>query len=441
MKVAESIAGAKEFHIAQSVANAMENIRKLIETYGPRAPGSEAELNAQQAMAEQLKTRADSVGIEPFIVHRQAFMGFIPFTVACGVAAAILFFFKITLLTQIAAIVGVLGGLPLILEFVLYWRFIDPLFKKQTSHNVIARYNSTGTTKKRIILVGHADSQYEWTLNYKLGGNGMKGVLIPAVVGFVVIVVAALLKTLTEALGADWAWLNVLYEIVRWGIFAFFPFFAGFLFFQSHSKSVPGAADNLSGCQIAMSVLEELADAGIRFEDTEVDVVLSGSEEAGLRGAKAYVERHTAELHDPSVDTIVIALDTFRDLKDMAVYDRDRSGTVRHDKRVKELVKTAAAHCGLDLPYASIYIGASDAAAFTKAGIPATGFAAMDPTPPRYYHTRLDNWDILEPDAIEKGLEVTLEAVCMFGGQQATPSGQVLPAEDVRAYDALQDVL
>jgi len=416
MKTAEKLAGEKGFHIAQSTANVMENIRKLIERYGPRAPGSEAELKAQQAMGKQLEKVADSVEIEPFTVHRQAFMGFIPFTVACGFIASVLFFFKDNqLLTQIAAIIGVLGAIPLVLEFVLYWRFIDPLFKKQTSHNVIARYMPTGAVKKRILLVGHADSQYEWTLNYKFGGNGMKAVLIPAVVGFIIIVIASLLKTLTNALNIDWAWLMFLYNvIVRYGIFAFYPCMFGFLFFQSYTKSVPGAADNLSGCQIAMSVLEELSDAGIRFEDTEVDVILSGSEEAGLRGAKAYNEAHHDELHDPKVDTVVIALDTFRDMKDMAVYDRDRSGTVQHDKRVKELVKTAAERCGLDLPYASIYIGASDAAAFTKAGVPSTGFAAMDPTPPRYYHTRLDNWDILEPEAIEKGLEVTLEAVCMF---------------------------
>jgi Zn-dependent M28 family amino/carboxypeptidase len=247
----------------------------------------------------------------------------------------------------------------------------------------------------------------------------MKAILIPAVVGFIVIVIASLLKSLTTALGVDWGWLSFLYNvIVRYGIFVFFPFFAGFLFFQSHTRSVPGAADNLSGCQIAISVLEELTDAGIRFQDTEVDILLTGSEEAGLRGAKAYAEAHSGELHDSSVDTVCIALDTFRDLKDMAVYDRDRSGTVRHDKRVKELVKEAAMRCGLDLPYASIYIGASDAAAFTKAGIPSTGFAAMDPTPPKYYHTRLDSWDILEAEAIEKGLEVTLEAVCMFAGDQ-----------------------
>ncbi|MDR0884637.1 MAG: M20/M25/M40 family metallo-hydrolase [Oscillospiraceae bacterium] len=415
MQIANTIAGDKAFHLPERTAAVLARIRALIETHGPRAPGSDAELAAQKDMAAQLGKVCDNVAIEPFTLARAAFMGFIPFTVACGIAASVLFFLN---LTWIAALVGVAGSVPLILEFVLYWRFCDPIFPKQTSHNVLARYLPTGTVKKRIILVGHSDSQYEWTLNYKFGGNGMKAVLIPAVVGLIVIVIASVLKTVTNVwLDLDWAWLNVLYTVVRYGIFVFFPLFIAFLFFQSWTKSVPGAADNLSGCLIAMSVVEELADAGIRFADTEVDVVLSGSEEAGLRGAKAFVEQHGEELRDPNIDTVVIALDTFRDLKDMAVYDRDRSGTVQHDKRVKELVKEAAAHCGLDLPYASIYIGASDAAAFTKGKIPATGFAAMNPTPPRYYHTRLDNWDILEPDAIKKGLEVTLEAVCMFASR------------------------
>ena len=103
-----------------------------------------------------------------------------------------------------------------------------------------------------------------------------------------------------------------------------------------------------------------------------------------------------------------------RDLKDMAVYDRDLSGTLKHDKQVKALVKKAALNCGYDIPYASIYLGACDAAAFTQAGIKATGFAAMDPTPPRYYHTRLDTPDKLVPEALQAGAEVLLETVCLY---------------------------
>ena len=83
-------------------------------------------------------------------------------------------------------------------------------------------------------------------------------------------------------------------------------------------------------------------------------------------------KRYAQELKE--IETVVVACDTLRDLKDMAVYDRDLSGTLKHDKQVKELVKKAALNCGHDLPFASIYLGACDAAAFTQAGVKAPGF-------------------------------------------------------------------
>ncbi|HOD02678.1 MAG TPA: M28 family peptidase, partial [Clostridiales bacterium] len=90
------------------------------------------------------------------------------------------------------------------------------------------------------------------------------------------------------------------------------------------------------------------------------------------------------------------------------------SGTVKHDKQVKELLKEAAKNCGMDLPYSSVYIGSTDAAAFTQAKIKATGFAAMDPTPPRYYHTRLDDVDMLVPEALKAGVQILVETACLY---------------------------
>ena len=164
-----------------------------------------------------------------------------------------------------------------------------------------------------------------------------------------------------------------------------------------------------------MSILKLMKENNIEFENTEVRIMLTGSEEAGLRGAKNYAEMHEKELKE--IETVVIACDTMRDLKDMAVYDRDLSGTLKHDKQAKELVKRAAKNCGYDLPYASIYLGACDAAAFTQKKIKATGFAAMDPTPPKYYHTRLDTPDLLVPEALEVGVKVLLETACLYDSE------------------------
>ena len=401
---------ASKINMASSVDYMVKTITDICEKIGPRAPGSEAELKAQNYMGEDLKKWSDKVEVEEFIVHRQAFMGFIPFTVAMAIIATIIFFTDYPL---ISFILTILGFIPLVLEFVMYKQFIDPLFIGHKSHNLIATRSPKGEVKKRIILVAHADSQYEWILNYKLGGIGMKLFLIPGVVGLIACSIASLVKGIVvDFKGIDTPATNTFFLVVGIILCIFIIPYVGFLFLQSHTKSVPGANDNLSGCLGCMSVLKHLEEAGVRFENTEVRVILSGSEEAGLRGAKAYAKAHKDELKD--VETIVVACDTLRDLKDMAVYDRDLSGTLKHDTQVKQLVKKAALNCGHDLPYASIYLGACDAAAFTQAGIKATGFAAMDPTPPRYYHTRLDTPDKLCPDALQVGAEILLETVCLY---------------------------
>lgn len=389
----------------------VKNITRIVNEIGPRKPGSPEELKAQELMAKELSKYCEDVKIEEFKVHRQAFMGFIPFTVACAIASVFTYAFASPIISLILVI---LGFIPLLLEFVMYKQFIDPLFIGHPSHNVIAKRAPKGEVKKRIVFIGHSDSQFEWTLNYLLGGVGMKLVLIPAVVGLVADLIIAIIGIICAGTNgaleaAEPRWLMILGFVVGC---IFIPFQLGFLFFQSYTKSVPGASDNLSGCYGAISVAKALDDTDTRFENTEVVVICSGSEEAGLRGAKAYVNAHEKELKE--IETCVIACDTFRDLETMAVYDRDMSGTVKHDWGVKHLVKNAGANCGFDLHFESVYIGASDAAAFTQKGVKATGFAAMDPTPPRYYHTRLDNVENLREDAIAAGIEILIEAACIY---------------------------
>lgn len=403
---------SKDFDIDRQVEYAVKGITKVCRRIGPRKPGSPEEYRAQQWFQKDMKNYCEETRIEEFTLHRQGFMGFIPFTVACGIASVFVNWFA----SPIAALIlCICAFVPLVFEFLMYKEFDDFLFPKQTSHNMIAVRKPKGEVKQRIVMVGHSDSQFEWTLNYLIGGLQAKlFVEIPAVVGLIVQTVFALVCIIAGKGGAavniqSARWFFILFFVVSC---VFIPFEFAFLFFQSWTKSVPGASDNLSGCYVGMAVVKALDEAKVRFENTEVVVICSGSEEAGLRGSKAYAKAHEKELKE--IPTCVVALDTFRDLETMSVYHRDLSGTLQHHDGTKVLVHDACANCGFDVKYESIYIGGSDAASFTQRGIPATGFAAMDPAPPRYYHTRLDTPENLRPEAIKAGIEIMIEACCMF---------------------------
>ena len=93
------------------------------------------------------------------------------------------------------------------------------------------------------------------------------------------------------------------------------------------------------------------------------------------------------------------------------------NGGVNNDERVAKLIQTDAKNVGLDVPIGPISLGATDSAAASQAGFPASSFVAMDPTPARYYHTRLDTADNLSAQAIDTTVKLALEAVFLYDEQ------------------------
>ena len=88
---------------------------------------------------------------------------------------------------------------------------------------------------------------------------------------------------------------------------------------------------------------------------------------------------------------------------------------VKNDEAFSQFVKEAGAEAGYeDMKFASVFMGSSDAAAFSKAGIKSTAIAAMDPSPADYYHNRRDNFDRLNPEAIEAGFKVVLNTILKY---------------------------
>lgn len=385
-------------------------VKKVIRNIGPRASGSETERNAQEHFVDEMKTGADDVKLEEFSVHPVAFMAWV---VIDGISLLLAVLFSFLNMPLVSLCLAAFALLCLFTEFLMYWKFLDPFFPKKTSANVIGTRKPTGEVTQRIIFSGHVDSAWEWRF-MQVGGKVLFfGGTGYALIGLLyVLVISILLLIKCGPFGGE---ATGVLAILRWIELGFVPGFIMIMFFTNFRNPVPGANDNLTGTVTSIAVLKYLEDNDIRFEHTEVVAVSAGCEECGLRGSEAYIKAHKDEL--TAVPSVFFCMDTLRDYDDMAIYARDMTGTVKNDPRVCALMQKAGRDCGLDLPLHTVYLGASDAAAVSKLGVPAATLAAMDPSGPRYYHTRRDTDELLVPKTIEKSLDICLHALYTFDEQ------------------------
>ncbi len=383
---------------------------EICKKIGPRESGSAEERKAQMYWANEMKKYADKVEVEDFDVHPHAFMSWVILDATMMLIGLACYFLKLPIVTLIMSILSIIC---MACEFLFYKQFLDPLFKKKTSCNVIGKREPTGEVKQRIIFSGHCDSSWEWWYTYKGTSVLLKCVIVPAIVALIATTVISLLTVIMA--GPTALVESGIVHIAGYVQIAFIPIFFALYFFVNWKQVVQGANDNLTGCAASVAVLKYLEENNITFENTEVIAMTSGCEEAGLRGANAYTKRHLKELNE--IPSVFFGMDTLTDYDDIAIYIRDMTGTVKNDERVCALMKAGSDKAGLNLEYKSVFFGASDAAAVSKLGVPAATLAGMNPAPPRYYHTRLDTPDALVPKSIRVCVDTCIQSLYIFDEQ------------------------
>lgn len=390
----------------------LDEITHICKNMDKRDPGSKGEKQACEYMAEVLKKdcgcqRAD---VESFKENPGSFFGWIYFTITFVLAAIVLFFFC----PIISAILIVAGLVIAFMQFGLYKKFVDKFFPEKTGHNVTAVKSCTGEVKRRIFFNGHPDAAWEWPVNYALGGVGFEGHAIICGVGAVYYLVISIMYVVQN--GISFSAIDTgsfLFKMAIGGL-VFVPFLIGLYWMWNEKRVVDGANDNLSGCYMGIAVMKALEDAGITLENTEVGVILTGSEEAGLRGSKAWCEAHKGEFDD--VPTFIFSYDTIHDPKYLMANYRDLNGTVKADKDVSDLFMEAAeelnVHCikGWVPPLG----GATDNAAFAQAGLRSTGITGLNHKLEDYYHTRRDTYDNMNLKGLADCFAVSVKALEMF---------------------------
>lgn len=383
----------------------VDEITHICTKFEKRGPGSYGEQQACEYAAEQMKEYGcDRVYVEGFKENPGSFFGWINFTITFCFLALISYFLKVPVLS----IVFIALGLTLcVLQFGLYKKTVDKFFKEKIGHNATGFKKPTGEVKRRIIFNGHPDAAWEWPFKYKFTYLGFDIHMIVCFIGAFYMLGIAIART-AGALSDELALKLGL------GALVFVPFWFGLYFMWNRNKIVDGANDNLSGCYIGMAILKMLHDEGIELENTEVGVVLSGSEEAGLRGAKAWCEAHAHEFND--VPTFVYSYDTITQCEHHSVNYRDLNGTVKVDKDVSDLYYEACEELGIPCGKGMVppLGGATDSAAFAQAGMRSTGITALNHALPDFYHTRLDTPEALNPKCLADCFAASVKVLEMF---------------------------
>jgi hypothetical protein len=407
----------------QDAHYAYDIVKTICRQVGPGLPASSQERERAAIIERELESHlgAGNVIVEEFTLAPGAFLS--PYPGALLMLLAVLlnistgrFTGVSPWLTSIAALVcATIAPLLFLFEFILGAEAIDPFFPKKQSVNVVGTLLMPGTkkVKRLLILSGHHDSAPENTW-LRFLGYGFFFLSATFFIGFMTILAMSIIQ-LTGVITGNAGTVRI--GTLGWAMLAY-PIVPSILFtlFSTRGRKnggiVPGAADNLSACALAVAMCRFLVkNPSYIPADTEIRFVSFGSEEAGLRGSRRYVERHLDELK--RLDARLLNFETVAH-PEIAILTSDVNGTMKHSPEMVKSVVAAAERAGVPYKVVPAYLGVgTDAASFSRSGLKATTLLPFK-VPQQlvaFYHQKWDGPEVLTIEPLLNVLRLTFEWV------------------------------
>jgi len=415
---------------------ALELVRRTCTEAGPGVPGSPQEGLRAAIIARELESHlgAENVAVEEFTVAPGAFLSPYPGAALIFAAAALnLVVGRLagipTWLAVAAAVAAlacaILAPLLFICEFVFGLEWADPLFPKVRSMNVVGTLRRPGIAdvKRLLILSGHHDSAPENTW-LRLLGYGFYFLSVTYFAGLGVLLALSIIQ-LAGVIAGDASvvragtlgWVLLAYPILPSIVFA--------LFINRDRKNggtVPGAMDNLSASSLAVALARFLVQNPSYIPPgTEIRFISFGSEEAGCRGSRRYVERHWDELRRLDARLLNAEMVAYPEI---GILTSETNGTVKNSPEMVRSVVAAAERAGVPYRVQPASFGAScDAGPFSRAGLKATTLLPFKWPQQQvaFYHQVWDTPEVLTIEPLLNVLKLTLEWVRVGGEERDHP--------------------
>lgn len=397
-----------ELSISNAAKNALEQTQKIIDVTGPRLPGSENCHIAAKILEGQMKKTCDHVDTQEFNHSPSSLLDWIRILVVLYLVSIISLWF---MLPEISLVLILLGFVIMIFEFFLYMEVIDFFFPKKKGINVIGTIEPEREVKKQIIISGHHDSAYVFNFLYKhpewysfriFGGIG----------SYIFILLYSLVFTILKyVLNFDKT--SIPLGIIAANIaFSVLFLLVGQLWFFRGNKGTPGAGDNLISSNIAIEVgkfFKNRKQQQNGLKNTRLIIASWDAEEAGLRGARAYVKKNLNKLLE--FPTYNLNIDCPYNLKDLFFLTSDINGYIKLSQEMADQCVKITKTLGYDAKTKPIEFltGATDAAEFGRYNIKATTLIGMpwgNQQRAAVYHTPNDTIDAIEPELVDICIEI-----------------------------------
>ena len=256
---------------------ATELIEALAGEIGPRRPTSGAEARAAELLAETLRSAGADARLESFSAY--ASFGYpVAAIAALALAPALLPRRRRLLRTAI----GAAAGAAVVAEGGLRNTPLSDAFATAESRNVVASIEPRATAERTLCLVAHSDTSRSGLLFHPALGPYLQPLFAAPAVATLALAAAPLVE---HRCGG-----RLIARGLRLGLAATL---ALVLERELRGKDVPGANDNASGAATVVQLGSETAAS--RLESTRLVVLVTGSEEAGLLGARAFLDTHDTE--------------------------------------------------------------------------------------------------------------------------------------------------
>lgn len=374
----------------ENVENTWEYTRILTEDCFPRLTGTPGCIAAAEVIKESLKEYCDNVRIEQFEHRPNGFLKFMPITASLHFIALFLFFIEFYL---IAVFFFTLNVTIYLSQLFFYKGYFDFIFRKEIGTNIIGIIEPQEEVKQQVILSGHYDAPYVFTL---LDKNPK---LYPVIFGISLFTLIFAFLT---------SWIVFIFDLDG-STFLLLKLFLGLVsitilyhFIFTTNKISPGAGDNA----IAVGLILEMGKifSKEKLQHTRLKIVALDAEEAGLNGARAYIRSNLEKLK--STPTYNFNIDSIYNKKYLTIFIKDLNSLVELNENEGKLVSDLSEKLGFRLPTSAMPLGggSTDSAEFGKEKINSVAIVGIDMDhvgQDTAYHSSKDDMSALSKDSIE----------------------------------------